>query len=200
MRALIDNDVFCKLEVCSLLDLALESIGLAPAGCACLPTLPYVLKKGRLLKQYGEELAQQLVRGVGRFVIVPPLPDTWRDQLVGQHEIDPGEAVLFGAAAAEPDALVVTGDKRAIRALSGLPTLSSLLCGRVVCLEALVLRLIAARGIGFVAKRIEPALAFDGALRNSFTAGDPTEGLRSHFSALQANVTTGLLYSAGVLP
>ncbi len=199
MRALIDNDVFCKLEVCSLLDLALESIGLIPARCACLQTLPYVLNKGRMLAQYGEALSQQLAMSVSRFDRVPSLPDTWRDQLVGRHEIDPGEAILFGVAAAEPDSLVVTGDKRAIRALSGLPELSSLLRGRVVCLEAMVLRLIAARGIAFVSRGIAPALAFDRTLQVCFTSGDPTAGLRSYFRALQEDASPGLLYSTGVM-
>ena len=200
MRALIDNDVFCKLEVCGLLDVALKSLGLAPEACACLKTLPYVLKRGRLHDQYGDGVSRRLAGGVGRFAAVPELPEVWKEQLTGSHEIDPGEAAIFGAAADAPDTLAVTGDKRAIKALSGLPALSSSLAGRVVCLEALVLCLIAARGIDFVAKGIEPALAFDGALQVCFTSGDPTAGLRSYFRALQEDASPGLLYSTGVMP
>lgn len=53
MKLLIDNDAFCKIGTGGLLLESLALLGVDLASCGRLPSLPYMLRRGRLPKQYG---------------------------------------------------------------------------------------------------------------------------------------------------
>lgn len=137
---LVDSDAFCKLATANLLDATLALLGVDLAKCARLPALPYMLQRGALYRQYGDAQAEQLRK---LSLAVPEMPEAetqWLDVFANVPSIDPGEAQIF-ALAAERGLRVLTGDKRALRAVSALPGVQAKLDGNVVTIEAVLLGL-----------------------------------------------------------
>ena len=134
MKLLIDTDVFCKLQVAGLLS---DAAGLLEARldeCGRLAALPHMLRRGRLRKQLGAEVCDALVPVAVGLPVAPQPSDVWLDRLVPIEGIDIGEAQLF-AAAADTGLLVMSGDKRALRALKNMGGFPVALHGRIVVLE-----------------------------------------------------------------
>ncbi len=100
--------------------------------------------------------------------------------------IDTGEAILFSVAAACPDAVLATSDKRSLIALAGASgnvcqRLRDRLTHRVICFEQTILRIMNAIGFDSVLRQVIPAQNCDTALRAIFGSGlDATdEGVRA---------------------
>ena len=110
--------------------------------------------------------------------------------------IDPGEAQLL-AAAAEFNLTLVTGDKRAVRALKHLREAHAPLAGRNVTLEAILLRLCERLGSENLRQRVGPLTAHDKSVGVCFSSGssDPRNGLRSYYENLAAEVHPLLLWN-----
>jgi hypothetical protein len=91
--------------------------------------------------------------------------------------------LLIGTACALPNSVILTGDKRAIRALAaadGYPVLQPKLIGKIVIVEQVILALIEKHGFEFVRDRVcasnDGDLSFDTSLMAAFSGGtDPTE-------------------------
>ncbi len=90
---------------------------------------------------------------------IPPGDATDISCLQGTVDLDAGEVELIAACLADPQAILISGDKRALRALvSGCPPdISVRLHGRVVCLEQLLV---------LIARRTSCAIVVQGVLAN----------------------------------
>lgn len=196
MQLLVDSDAFCKLGIAGLLGNAASLFGMDLTNCRRLPALPHMLRRGRLRNLYGATYCDGLLSTVEA---VPPLPrpgDLWLDRLAHVPAIDPGEALLF-ASAAECSHLVLTGDKRALRALVTVPGFPEALSGRIVVLEAVLLGLCDRHGSELIRQRVEPLAASDTVIEVCFSSGnpDPQVAILSYFTALATEVAPLALWN-----
>ena len=181
---LIDTDAFCKLGIGGLLPSAADLLGTHLSECGRLPALLYMLRRGRLRKAYGAEACDALVPLASIMPAARQPSDAWLGKLVPVQAIDPGEAQIF-AAAAEDGALVVSGDKRALRALKDVSGFPDALAGRIVVLEAILLALCDHLGQEAVRQRVSALGALDKVVQVCFSAenADPRAGLLSYYQS-----------------
>lgn len=198
MRLLVDSDIFCKLGVSGLLQPALAALGLSWNECGRLAALPHMLRRGKLPKLYGAAACELLIPSAESMPVAPLAGTEWLDQLVGVDQIDAGEAQLF-AASCEHTLVIVTGDKRALRAVAKLPGLCMALPGRIITLEAILITLCQTQGVTAVRRSITP-LASDGLVKVCFSAGnpDPEGALRSYLAGLEVEVAPLVLWQPGM--
>lgn len=196
MNVFVDSDVFCKLGAANLLEPALRTLRCELTDSRRLPSLPYMLARGRLLETYGVEACARLVAVADAMHVVGEPSSKWIDNLASETDIDPGEAQLF-AKAAEDEVFVMTGDKRSLRALRAIPELCVALCGRIVVLEAVLISLCADLGIKVVSQSIRPVRHLDSALRVCFSDDNPTpiDALSSYYCELVQQVQPLVLWS-----
>lgn len=190
MKLLIDTDTFCKLAVSELLRDAVRVLGVKLGDCLRLPALPHMLRRGRIRRRYGSDACDSMVQIAETLSKIPQPAATWLDQLAPIREIDPGEALIF-AAAAESGGRVVTGDKRALVALKDLQGCRDALASKIVVFEAVLLRLCHDLGADVVRSRVRPLGTLDTVVRVCFSSqgADPEEGLLSYFEDLQGAVS-----------
>ncbi len=188
MKLLVDTDVFCKLGIAGLLDDAAQILGVELSECGRLAALPHMLRKGRLRDRFGAEACDALVP-IAEAVPVIPKPTAWLDVLTLTEGVDPGEAQLF-AAAAEFGLAVVTGDKRALRAISHIKGLPEALDGRIWVLEAVLIVLCDEIGVETLRQRVSPLAAVDTTVRICFSpeSAEPRAGLLSFYMGLATEV------------
>ena len=144
MLTLIDNDALLKLARYGLLEQALQSLGVGYSDVRVLATAKYVLlPAGNRLRRCKDEgtatRLEEFLSKVGQ-VDVAQADSNAIDTLAAQPNIDAGEALLFAIAASTPDARLITGDKRALAALSSAEEVTHMcvaLTGRVITLEVL---------------------------------------------------------------
>ena len=196
MRLLVDTDAFCKLAVGDLLTDAVGLLGADLSECGRLPALPYMLRRGRLRDLFGAEACDAMMPAADLMPLAVRPSDAWLDRLAPIPAIDPGEAQLF-AAAAEAGLVVVSGDKRALRALKNVPGFAGALAGRIVVLEAILLALCRELGPDEVRRRVRPLLASDKMVQVCFSTGnpDPNEALESYYEILVAELGPLVLWN-----
>lgn len=198
MPPLVDTDIFCKLGTTGLLEQALSLFGARVAECGRLPALPHMLQRGQLVKLYGEAACTALLPIASAMPTVPAPPSEWLGRLVNVPLIDPGEAQLFSCAAAG-SLVILTGDKRALRALAGVEGFADALAGRIVTLEALLLALCSALGDPAVRSMVQPLASGnrpDQTIKICFSSSneDPRTALLSYFNALKHEVQPLILW------
>lgn len=194
MRLPIDTDAFCKLGVAQLLNDAVSHLGVALESCERLPALPRMLRRGKLRKWLGDALSDELLPLAERLPQVTGVDETWLGRLVGISNIDPGEAQLF-AAVASGNVLMLSGDKRALKAVSALPELVEALAGRVVAVEAIFIVLCQSLGVERVRQSVSRLMPLDTAIRVCFSNSDPMAGLRSYYRSLVEDVAPLVLWA-----
>jgi hypothetical protein len=190
MKLLIDTDAFCKLGIAGLLPDAIRRIFDAEIpDCGRLAALPYMLRKGGLRRKYGEKACDDLISLADSMPVLPAANTTLLEKLVPIDEIDPGEAQIL-ASAAGSDLIVLTGDKRAVRALTRVDGVTEFLSGRIAVLEAILLALHNELGEGQVRKCIAPLTQLDQVVKICFSEANPNarEGLLSYYGALAQEV------------
>jgi hypothetical protein len=195
MRLLVDSDIFCKLGVGNLLSEALAVFGASVTDCGRLPALPHMLRKGKLLRVYGAEACTSLVPLAEKMQTIPVPDTTWLDRLTLVQAIDPGEAQLF-AIAAQNTLSLITGDKRALRALKDINGYAEALTGRIIVLEAILLALCDRLGHAEVRRRLGPLTTADKTLMICFSEGnpDPRSALVAYYRSLATEVHPLLLW------
>ncbi len=180
MKLLIDSDAFCKLGIAGVLDDLAAQLGATLTEAGRLPALPHMLRRGKLRRLYGGANCDSLLTLANALRPVPDAPPEWLDALVHLDGVDPGEAQLFALAASQC-LYVATGDKRALRALRGVPQLVDALDGRVVVMEAALLSACTTLGVDVVRLRVVPLGEADTMIRVCFSGnGDPRQGLLSY--------------------
>jgi len=196
MSLLIDTDAFCKLGAANLLADAVDALGLTMPQCARLPALPRMLRKGGLRKRFGNSACDALQPLADSLPSLPRPDDAWLEKLTRVSDIDPGEAQMY-AVAATGSMLVLSGDKRALRALAGVQGLSGALAGRVVVLEAILIVLCESLGVDVVRGRIQLAALNDIMLCVCFSPGnpDPHTALLAYYGELVSEVGSLVLWS-----
>jgi len=95
--------------------------------------------------------------------------------LGGSVEIDPGEIILLSATTRLDDYLLLTGDKRCLRAVATCPECAEIarrIQGKVVCFEQIIYRVIDRLGFEPVRAKVVPVThGCDTALRAAFGSG-----------------------------
>lgn len=210
MKIFLDNDIIIKLAALDLLDLFSSLLKDEDAEVACLASLPYRLAK-KPLEAHAQTRIVRFVsscRKLDRAYLAELQIDLDNQELLSTCPgIDAGEAQLLSAALAEPDSVVLTGDKRCLTALcqsSATMPLVPKLQGRVLILEQLMIAMISAIGFDDVKTRALNGVHCDTAIRASFGSGPKAEE-GNVISTLQSYVTEidnccpGILASASVL-
>jgi hypothetical protein len=196
MKLLIDTDAFCKLAVGGVLEDGLRVLGADLTECGRLPALPYMLRRGRLPRKYGVNICTKLARIANGIPIIPQPGDAWLEILTPLESIDPGEALIF-AAAAEHGKSLLSGDKWALRVVKDVPGFPAAMEGRIAVVEAVLIALCDRFGPEDVRRRIQPLLSNDQVVNICFSnsAADPRDGLRSYFESLTAEVAPLVLWN-----
>jgi hypothetical protein len=195
MRLLIDTDVFCKLGVAGLLDAALAALGVALPECARLAALPHMLRRGKLPRLYGIATCETLAARAETIAVMPDPPAKWLDLLAAVTDVDPGEAQIF-AVAAQHRISLLTGDKRALRAVATVAGFPGALEDRVITFEAVLLRMCETMDNVHVRAALS-LLGQDQVVRVCFSPGspDPKPALRSYQNSLQNELRPLLLWN-----
>lgn len=196
MKLLFDTDAFCKLGTAAMLEEVASLFSTELTECGRLQALTHMLRRGKLRRSYGAETCDRLLPIAS---VIPPIQqpsDKWLDMLIPVQAIDPGEAQLF-AVAAEDNITIVSGDKRALRALKDVEIIVNALSGRVVVLEALFLELCNHLGANELRRRISPLALLDKMLQVCCSTGNPDleEGLRSYYQSLVDELKPLIIWS-----
>jgi hypothetical protein len=197
LKIFLDNDIIIKLAALDLLDLFSSLLSDEDAEVACLASLPYRLAK-KPLEAHAQTRIVRFVsscRKLDRAYLAELQIDLDNQELLSTCPgIDAGEAQLLSAALAEPDSVVLTGDKRCLTALcqsSATMPLVPKLQGRVLILDD-------------VKSRALNGVHCDTAIRASFGSGPKAEEgnvistLQSYVREID-NCCPGILASANVL-
>lgn len=190
---LADNDVLLSAAHWGLLDQVPTMVGATWSEVAVLPSLPPRTKKAdpKLFKD--PAVAAVLVPYLAQCAPMPDPDVNLIARLQGRQDIDVGEQVLFAAAENAPNAFVLTGDKRAIRALAALHAegLVPELTGRVLCMEQLLWHALSSLGAEELLRRFRRFPELDQAARAILGRTGPRsdaeirEGLSSYLEDLR---------------
>jgi len=169
MKLLMDVDALAKFSNWNLVAHVPGALGFDTSQCATVSSLRYraqqsVHKPDQKLF-HTPDAASQALEIIGQMcplASLDPMQLAPFENIVG---IDPGEAILFAEVLANPETFVLTGDKRALRALSGLEAgLRAGLSGRVVLIEQVLLRLLDQNDLEWVRRHVCPAKSLDKAV------------------------------------
>lgn len=202
MVVFADTDIVIKLCGFNLMDRVVSLCGTQVEEVCVHPELPALLKGRRdLERQISQDGVKRLTEFASRAKHLRERPTGDAMRMIAEVEsLDAGEVLLFHAAASSSDGVVLTSDRKALRALGDDPTVRTLLeglRGRVVCLESLLLALIQRYKFPVVRDGICNALDADRGLRSIFTAGKATSvnaavlGLQSRVRSLEDQLGTG---------
>ncbi len=186
----LDNDIIRKLIAFGLFEEALAILQITKADLRVLTTAKFVFRKEQnKQKRHTPKVWAEVIELVENCSTISETTDDLAE--VKQLEqfrnvIHEGEATLILATRGEIDFLLLSGDKNFMKALALIPdrTIYNRLCGRVVCLEQFVLKLIEVKGFIWVKQRVLPERDCDGALKACFGSGE---------QATEANVRETLI-------
>ncbi len=91
---------------------------------------------------------------------------------------------------------MLSGDKRALRAIKDVVGLTNILHSRIICLEVALLTLGDRLGWNVLRRRVTPLFQVDTTIGICFSAGnaDPQSALRSYFNSLASEVDPLVLW------
>jgi len=189
MKVLVDTDAFCKLGLAGLLADAVAILGAQLTDCHRLAALPHMLRRGSVPRRFGEDNCRSLLTTAEAMLPLEPSTGPWLGRFVPAPGIDPGEAQLFSAAADET-LMVLSGDKRALRAVRTVQGAPEALSGLMVTLEAVLIALHDSIGADALRTRVGPLRAFDTTVGICFSDGtpDPRAALWSYYNSLASEV------------
>lgn len=204
MSLFLDNDVLAKLASWNLLEDGIKACGFALADVRFLPTAPYWLGlAGKKKCSYPPEVQGRLRAFLAAAQACAEDPAGDDSELHKVDDIDAGEAILLSQAARSAGSFLATGDKRCIRAVVTAPAcarLVSMLVGRVLCLEQVLLRVVDLLGFEEVKKRIVGSnqLALDTSVRAAFGSGMQADDINA-CGSLERRVKSLASEAAGML-
>jgi hypothetical protein len=186
-----DNDILLKLAEYDLLQEACAALSTTPANIRFQPATKHVVlhMRDKAVKgkesPYSQRAFDRAIAFVESASYLTDRPNI--DWAEGSEGIDFGEAQLASwAVEAGDDSLLLTGDKRFMKALSGSPAAKHIfrgLHGRVVCLEEILRAIMLTDGVDCVRKAVKHAPKCDQAM--SFVFG-------SHFDLPDEHVWDGI--------
>lgn len=188
---LLDSDAARCLCQYQLLHELADALGCTLADFAILPQLRFQLNLGKpkALEKLGTpeavHLAQQLVEAAAEVTVSANSANAML--LTNRPDIDAGELILFAALCDAEDGTLVTGDKRALAALSGLAEEPiEAMWGRLICLEEAIALVIKHIGFETVSSKIRARPEVNMAISLAFGRSVPSplasvlEGLSSY--------------------
>lgn len=166
-RLVVDVDALVKLAHWGLLGELEAATGIPPERQATVESIRFraIRRDSKLFRD--ANVANDLAVALNQFS-VGWFPDTdVVARLQGNAGLDAGEITLIAMLCSDPQALLVTGDKRALRALAepGLEDIVERVAGRVLCLEQILLSALDRLGVGALANSIERHRDLDVAIR-----------------------------------
>lgn len=171
LRLLLDVDAVCKLAHWRVLPLVADWLDVKWSECATLSSLRFRASKaitqpdGKLFKD--RLIAQEVCTIIDQ---MSPMPAPGASELAPFEEvagIDPGEAVLLANMSMQKDCTLLTGDKRALRALGPLALpLRERLAGRVHIIEQAVHAALDREGLDWLRANVCPWREMDKAMAN----------------------------------
>jgi len=171
---LADNDIILKLAQCDLLENLPDIFGAACEQIFITEAARFQLlpkKTAKALSKCGnEESLARLTAFLASTLSLPEVKDTALLAKMGDFDgIDGGEKFLFAAAVEKTGALLMTGDRRALRTLlehqQDLPSVFSALENAVVTFESLILLALHKLGFAIVKQKLLGSPKPDGMLR-----------------------------------
>jgi len=185
----IDNDVILKLVTCNLFDEAIAAFDIDLSNIHVLETARFSMRSNKTKKNYSETVIEKAIATIKDFHTVEAQADNPLFDLKIPDMDD--ELKLIVAASAETSFYFATGDKRCLRALTGITELATMrekLSGRVICLEQIIMKIIQVYGFEVVKQKIIPARSCDKVLQSAFGSGEKTEE-RNTLEALNAYIS-----------
>jgi hypothetical protein len=207
VNCFVDTDALHKLAAFDLWAEACAVLGVSRKDVLLLPTALFVLglkDPAKSIRRHGPVLAsrlQAIIAACGTAMSSPAVDDLLA--LTGVLGIDPGEAVLIALSSRSAGSLLVTGDKRSLRALAAEPRCAAIvqrLAGRVVTLEQILHLIVSTYPFEALTAKVVPAVAIDTAIRAIWGSGPLAkrkgvlEGLEAYIHDLRSQ-TDGLLKS-----
>jgi hypothetical protein len=187
----LDNDIIHKLVAFQLFDeaIAISELQIDKANLRVLPTAKHFFRGKQKKKGASPDpVLTEVIGLVSSFAsAISDLDDAVIEELMqlqkvaGIHE---GERALIVATRSQTDFLLLSGDKNCMRSIAKIPEqIYRRLCGRVICLEQIILKLIEVKGFVFVRDRVLPMVSCDKSLQICFGYSTP---------ASEENVIAGL--------
>jgi len=195
MKLLVDTDAFCKLGAAGLLEDAMRIFRVELKECGRLPALPHMLRRGSIPRLFGAKVCEGLIHQAQGMQVVQQPADTWLERLTPIEAIDPGDAQIL-AVAAETGAMVVSGDKRALRAVRDVEGFVQALEGRVAVLEAVLWALCERLGSKEVRHRVVQLAELDTMVQVCFAPSNPNpqKALLSYFRKFASDLEPLVLW------
>lgn len=169
MQLLVDVDVLAKLAHWDMLAELPDFAGFQWDQMSTVASLQFRAQRaaaspdGKLFRT--REAALAVSSALDLMVPLPAVDPARLAAFQDASDIDAGEAILFALLDGIADRYVLTGDKRAVRALSRLPAARrALLEGRILILEGVFLQALALRGIEWMRERVCPSRELDKAI------------------------------------
>lgn len=197
-RVYADNDILLKAAHWQLLD---EVPACAQADWTQVSVLDSLAHRARRADRRlfrAPVFSQELLARLAKCAPLPNPPPAIVAQLQSVTGLDAGEVILVACAIADPESRLLTGDKRALRALAtgSCRSVALALKGRIVCVEHLVHHALDRMGAEALALAIGPYRSEDTAMAcivsPHATEASIREGLGSYLRALEAE-TGGLV-------
>lgn len=200
MEVAFDTDAFCKLGEAGLLVPFLEALRVPPTRCARLGRLTRQLQRAGWLRPLSQQRRDELFDLAAQMTVATPRPGGWHDRIAAVGgDLGSGEAALFALVADGDVALVVTGDKRALRAAAAVEPLVERLAGRLLVLEQAAAVAVDALSAGAEAHlRERGALVLDVMLASCLRSTDRRAALGQYVSELERELPKGLLWAPAV--
>ncbi len=166
-RLVVDVDALVKLAHWGLLDELEGATGVPPERQATVESIRFrAARRDPKLFRDGT-VADYLAVALSQFGAAWSPDAEVVARLQGIAGLDAGEITLIAMLCSDPQAMLVTGDKRALRALAapGLEDIVERVAGRIACLEQVVLSALDHLGVGALAASIERHRDLDVAVR-----------------------------------
>lgn len=203
---LIDVDAMCKLAHWRLLELLPTITGVDCAACSTLDSTRFRALKavdrpdGKLFKC--TDAANAVLSAVETFGELPQPHAATLAQFQDIAGVDAGEAVMLARLIDDPNALLVTGDKRALRAVAAMdPSVKASLVARVVPVECIIKCVLDTYGIAELRARVCAWRSIDKALsvvmgsRCDLPESSVRDGLASYLGELHALCDPSMIHT-----
>lgn len=207
MKLFLDVDALHKLGSYDALSEALAALHVKLGDVWIPTTAKFKLRlkdEAKATQRHGAATAARLRDFVARVNEVTEAPTAEEiTQLENIQGLDQGELILIVTAARTDDSVLLTGDKKALRALSSEPRCSSFamrLAGRIICFEQVLESLMRRQGFEWLHDRVSSSLGTDSGVSQIVAPGiganeeNACDGFRSTISHLRSD--TGALLVA----
>lgn len=168
MKVFLDVDALHKLGSYDALNAFLALLQAKPSDVRVPGTARFKLRladPAAATKRHGPQVAARLTAFISVVSqITEGLTEAEKKELADIPGLDPGELLLVAMACREDDAIIVTGDKNALRTLATDPRCAkyaSKLAGRVVCLEQVLFDLMKLHGFDWLWSRVQASPGAD---------------------------------------